>query len=166
MRFYTLSSKYVEYLQRFDSRVPNHSGTGYVQKKPYIGVVLNIDGNDFLAPMTSPKSWHAKIKPSDHKYFKIYHIGNANQELGLISIRYMLPVLTGAYQEIDFNTCDTKYVTLLQAQFDFIKPRREIIKLKSEKIYDLVVNKKQKYFVESCCNFSILLNNYRGYEVK
>lgn len=166
MRFYALSAEYVEYLQKFDSRVPNHSGTGYVQKKPYVGVVLNIDGNDFLAPMTSPKGWHASIKTSDARYFKMHHISNANHELGLIAIRYMIPVLTGTYQEIDFTTCDQKYVTLLQAQFDFIKPKREIIKERSGKIYDAVVNKKQKFFVDTCCDFSVLLDNCGKYKAK
>lgn len=166
MRFYALTANYVGYLQGFDPRVPNHSGPGYVQRKPYVGVVLNIEGHEFLAPMTSPKEWHEGLKASDPKYFKMHHVSDETHALGMISLRHMIPVIAGAYQQIDFTQCDPKYVTLLQAQFDFIKPRRDLIRQKSEKVFDGVVNKKQKFMIDKCCDFPTLLANYKNYDPK
>jgi len=165
MRFYTLSAGYIQYLQSLDPKVPNHSGAGYVNEKPYIGVVLNIEGCDFLAPMSSPKGWHQGVKNSDNKYFKLHHVGDPTQSLGIINIRYMIPVLAGAYELIDFTQCDPKYVTLLQAQFDFIKPNRGTITKKANKVFDLVVNKKLPYMVSQCCDFPKLLDEHKKYNV-
>jgi hypothetical protein len=60
--------------------------------------------------------------------------------------------------------CDQKYVDLLQAQFDFIKPNKENIVERANKLFDAVVNKKQPYLTSKCCNFQSLIDAYRGYQ--
>jgi protein AbiQ len=164
MRFYTILPEYTGFLQKTDARVPNHGGLGYVQKRPYIGVILKIDGHDFLAPMSSPKPWHDNVKTSDQRFFKVRHNQNAQQSLGVIALCYMLPVVPQSYTMIDFGICDSKYVDLLQAQFDFIKPNKENIIKKANKLFDAVVNKKQPYLTSKCCNFQGLINACQGYQ--
>lgn len=164
MRFYTLSPEYTDFLQKIDTRVPNHAGLGYVQKRPYIGVIMTVDGHDFLAPMSSPKPWHEQVKTSDTRFFKVRHNQNAQQSLGVIALCNMLPVVPQSYALINFGMCDQKYVDLLQAQFDFIKPNKENIVERANKLFDAVVNKKQPYLTSKCCNFQSLIDAYRGYQ--
>lgn len=164
MRFYTLSPEYTDFLQRIDARVPNHSGLGYVQKRPYIGVILTVDGHEFLAPMSSPKPWHEQVRTSDHRFFKIRHNQDAEQSLGLIALCNMLPIIPQSCTMIDFGRCDRKYVDLLQAQYDFIKPNKENITQKAYKLFDAVVNKKQAFLTSKCCNFQGLIDVYQGYQ--
>jgi protein AbiQ len=164
MRFYTLFPQYTDFLQKIDARVPNHAGPGYSQKRPYIGVILTVDGHDFLAPMSSPKDWHVNVRTSDKRFFKIRHNQNEQQSLGVISLCYMLPVVPQSYTLIDFGVCDQKYVDLLQAQFDFIKPNKNNIIGKANKLFDAVVNKKQPYLTSKCCNFQGLINACQGYQ--
>lgn len=58
LNFYTISDKYIEYISRFDS----HIAYNKVTKMPYIGIVLNINGALYFAPMFSPKKQHLKYK--------------------------------------------------------------------------------------------------------
>jgi protein AbiQ len=164
MRFYTIAPEYTDFLQKIDARVPNHAGLGYVQKRPYIGVVLTVDGHDFLAPMSSPKPWHDQVKTSDKRFFKVRHSQHAQQSLGVISLCYMLPVVPQSCTMIDFGMCNLKYVDLLQAQFDFIKPNKDNITEKANKLFDAVVNKKQSYLTSKCCNFQNLIDVCLDYQ--
>jgi protein AbiQ len=164
MRFYTLSPEYTDFLRKTDDKVPNHDGLGYVQKRPYIGVILTVDGHDFLAPMSSPKPWHENVKTSDTRFFKVRHSQNAQQSLGVIALCYMLPVVPQSYALIDFGMCNQKYVDLLQAQYDFIKPNKDNIIEKAHKLFNAVVNKKQTYLTSKCCKFQSLIDVYRGYQ--
>ena len=164
MRFYTLAPAYTDFLRGIDPRVPNHAGLNYVQKRPYIGVILTVNGHDFLAPMSSPKEWHEKLRSSDKRYFKVWHSLNSQQSLGVICLCNMVPVAPDVYTMIDFTTCDRKYVDLLQAQYNFIKPNREKITDRAGKLFDAVAIKKQAFLIDKCCNFQNLLNAYQGYQ--
>ncbi len=64
MHFYTVKEEYLDLLRAVDSKVPNSSGDNYKGKKPFIGVVLQIGGHNFFAPLTSYKASQEKIKSS------------------------------------------------------------------------------------------------------
>lgn len=164
MRFHTLSPAYTDFLRAVDPRVPNHAGINYVQQRPYIGVILTVDGHEFLAPMSSPKPWHGNLKASDKRFFKVWHNQNAQHSLGVISLCNMVPVMPQVYTMIDFTACNQKYVDLLQAQFNFIKPNKEKITERASKLFDAVVIKKQPYLIPKCCNFQSLIDAYQGYQ--
>ena len=67
MKFYTISSRYIEYLKGFEDKVPNSEDPTYQNPKAFIGIVLEIQGHKYLAPLTSPKPWHSTIKESSPK---------------------------------------------------------------------------------------------------
>ena len=51
MKLYNVANKYVNYLKNFDSKVPENKDS----KHPFVGVIFTIDGNNFFAPLSSPK---------------------------------------------------------------------------------------------------------------
>ena len=58
MKFYNIKDEYINYLKKYDAKVvDNKKG-----KRPYVGVVLEIDGIKYYTPFTSPKEKHRKMK--------------------------------------------------------------------------------------------------------
>ncbi len=66
LKFYNIDDKYIQYLYKFDNKVPFNKNS----KRPYIGIVLEINGITYFAPMFSPKQQHSKYK-SNATYIKI-----------------------------------------------------------------------------------------------
>lgn len=58
MKLYNVANKYVNYLKNFDAKVPENKDS----KRPFVGVIFTIDGNNFFAPLSSPKSKHLNMK--------------------------------------------------------------------------------------------------------
>ena len=163
MKFYTISSSYAAYLKQFDNKVPNLTADNYKHPKPFIGVVLQIENHAYLAPMTSPKDWHTSIKGSDPKYFKIYENGNTQNYLGMINLKFMIPVLDSEISLIDLENIASKhYQRLLYNQLQFIRSHQKKIKSKSLLLRKLVLNGK----INNTCNFQSLEANYMSYALK
>ena len=59
-RFYHIEDKYIAYLHSVDNRVQYNKG----QRRPYVGIVLSVAGQDYYVPLESPKKSHAKMKSS------------------------------------------------------------------------------------------------------
>lgn len=58
LKFYNIDDQYIEYLYQFDKKVPFNKNS----KRPYIGIILEINGITYFAPMFSPKQQHSKYK--------------------------------------------------------------------------------------------------------
>lgn len=52
MRFYHITDRYIEFLRSFDEKVALNKK----ETRPYVGVVLEIEGIKYYAPFTSPKA--------------------------------------------------------------------------------------------------------------
>ena len=87
--FYCVEPSYCDYLREYDPKVP------YTMDKkstrPFIGIVLNINGFDYFAPLTSPKPKHLKMK-NQIDFLKInngiwgaINFNNKNKNEGLYS---------------------------------------------------------------------------------
>jgi protein AbiQ len=165
MKFYTIDDGYLDHLRAADPKVPNSLGPTYTKKKPYLGVLLNVDGNDFLAPLSSPKYWHAQVATSDVTMFKLYDRSDASISLGIISLSFMLPAPPHVLSYLDFSTQDPKYATLLQAQYEYIKTKWGKIQTKAEKIYNQVVINPKPYLAGKTCDFAKLITHSSTYPV-
>ena len=56
MELYKVDINYCNYLHYYEPKIP------YIEdekeNRPFIGVVLNVNGKNFFAPLTSPKKKH------------------------------------------------------------------------------------------------------------
>ena len=152
LKFYTVTEEYMIYLKKYDEKVMDNRGIK--NKRPYIGVLFEIDRKKYLAPLSSPKPKHLTMKNS-LDFVKI------NQgKFGVINLNNMFPVIEEVIIEKNINLEeDNKYKELLVNQLDWCNKmeNRDNIYRKAEKLYKEILNKKeQSRFWNRCCDFSLL----------
>ena len=152
LKFYTVTEEYMIYLKKYDEKVMDNRGVK--NKRPYIGVLFEIDRKKYLAPLSSPKPKHLTMKNS-LDFVKI------NQgKFGVINLNNMFPVVEEVIIEKNINLEeDNKYKELLVNQLDWCNKmeNRDNIYRKAEKLYKEILNKKeQSRFWNRCCDFSLL----------
>ena len=152
LKFYTVTEEYMIYLKKYDEKVMGNRGVK--NKRPYIGVLFEIDRKKYLAPLSSPKPKHLTMKNS-LDFVKI------NQgKFGVINLNNMFPVIEEVIIEKNINLEeDNKYKELLVNQLDWCNKmeNRDNIYRKAEKLYKEILNKKeQSRFWNRCCDFSLL----------
>lgn len=69
MRIYNMKDEYIAFLKQYDAKVPDNKN----QQRPYVGVVLEIEGIKYYAPLSSPKIKHTKMKNA-----KDFHLCGCN----------------------------------------------------------------------------------------
>lgn len=161
MKFYIVDDGYINYLKTLESKVPdNYSG-----KRPYIGVVLEVDGHKYLAPLTSYKEKQDRLKSSSPTIFKLHHKSDEDEKLGMIQLNNMFPVTEKVIVELDVNSQDEHYKRLLNKQYEFIKSKESEIKKKATKLHAMIIQNKVPAFTKISCDFSLLENQYTNYTV-
>ena len=153
LKFYNIDDEYIKYLYQFDNKVPFNKNN----KRPYIGIILEINNMTYFAPMFSPKLQHNKYK-SNSTYIKI------GENLGLIRLNNMIPVCKKNLRYIDFNKIqDQKYRNLLIQQNNFIQLHTEKIRNTANKLYQFVTKDKKEFFIKICCDFKLLESKCKLY---
>lgn len=150
MQFYIVSDAYIACLRSVDASVfPN-----YNEARPYIGIMLEVAGHKYLAPLTSYKPKHDKIKDNSLAVFKLHEPGNPANKLGMIQLNNMIPVVMSEVRLLDVKALDKKYQNLLNNQLRFIKGHQAEIQARAAKLYDFVVNRKHPHWCGLSCRFT------------
>lgn len=156
LKFYNIDDQYIEYLYQFDKKVPFNKNS----KRPYIGIILEINGITYFAPMFSPKQQHSKYKAN------ATHI-RIGENLGMIKLNNMIPVNKENLKYINFNDIqDKKYKNLLIQQNNFIQSNADDIRQTAEKLYKFVTIDKKEFFIKLCCDFKLLEEKCKYYKKK
>ena len=122
MKFYNIADAYIAYLKTYDSTIPDNKN----ERRPYVGIVLEINTVKYFAPLSSPKTKHANMKNS--KDFRKIN----NGLYGAINFNNMIPVIDEALVIIDIaNVQDANYQRLLQNQYTSIRSDQLQIKTTS-----------------------------------
>lgn len=160
MKFFIVSDRYISFLKQFDSKVPdNYNGT-----RPFIGIVIEIYGVEYIAPLSSPKPHLESINSSKPSAFKLYHRKNSSEFLGVVNLNYMIPVLDAEVTLLDVDSLtDEKYKNLLKKQYEYIKIHKNEIATRADKLHDLVRNKKHAHFVAISCDFEALEKSFKSF---
>ncbi len=156
--FYNIDSGYLDYLRRYDDKVPR---TGYItHKKFFCGIVLTI-GDDI--PYYAPVS-HFRHKQRTN--FPIYD-KDGTTILSTVRLCFMIPVIDSVLQRInikDIYRIDSAYATLVDKEYSYCS-KNEAQLLKCAKIvYRIGCNKTHKYN-SCCCDFKFLEGIYQKYHV-
>jgi len=162
LEFYTVSDAYINYLKNIDSKVPDNYG----EKRPYIGVLLEVQNHRYLAPLTSYKAKQDNIKSSNPTIFKLYEKGNENNKLGLIHLNNMIPVLDIAITRVDISLQEERYKNLLNLQLDYIKANQDAVKIKALNLYELITKHNHQFYSSISCGFTNLESEYIKYSPK
>ncbi len=157
MRLYKINLDYIRYLHNIDNRVQYNAGQGdtYNENRPYIGVVFNINGNPFFAPLEHPRPSHKTIKDRPH-IFKI-----ANGKYGIIGLNNMIPVPPSQLIAFDINTAPNRKILL--SQFVFCRKNKNRILAQASKVYQQRLTPND--FVEKVyCDFQALEQAAQAYQ--
>lgn len=161
MKFYHITDNYIAYLKKFDTKVSDNKN----EQRPYVGVVLEIDGIKYYTPFSSPKSKHLKMK--NGKDFRKIHQG----EYGVINFNNMIPVVDSALIPFNFeNESDEKYKRLLQNQYKYIKADMQQIRKVASNLHtllmkdDAMLSNYEKQVKLRCCNLKILEDAMQTYD--
>ena len=146
LKLYKISEKYIHFLREVD---PVNVKYNKKERRPYVGVVLEIQQFFYFAPLASPKPKHLTMKNS-LDFIKI-----DGGTLGVINLNNMIPVTKDALLELEIEKEDEKYRNLLYAQIHFINQHTEEICKKAQKLY-LSVTKYHSYLENRCANFKEL----------
>lgn len=154
LKFYNIDLEYIENLQKIDNKIPDTSKQNKKANRKFIGILLTINGINYVAPLSSPKKKHLSMEDGID-FLKI-----DNGTLGIINFNNMFPVHNHLMTEIDISKENNpKYKILLTKQLTWcneIKNKKKILK-NSKLLYKLIkidlISEKVK---KRCCNFKLL----------
>ena len=148
IRLIYVDSKYIKYLYNFDNKVMYNKG----QKRPYIGILFEVKGHKYYAPLTHPKPKFLSMKNTED-FMRI-----KGGELGAINFNNMIPVRDEAVSIINVSeVTDWKYKLLLINQLQFFDEFDTEIVNRATKLYKAYKSKSlRKCVADRCCNFQLL----------
>ena len=161
MKFYNITDQYISHLKELDNKVPDNKGG----KRPYVGIVLEVESSKYFAPFTSPKPKHQTMRNS--KDFRKINGGL----YGGINFNNMIPVVDSALIMMDIpNIQDAQYQRLLQNQYSSIRSDKKQIESTALRLRNLIFTEDENLspfdltIKQRCCNLPVLeeaANNYQ-----
>lgn len=153
LKFYEINKSYVKYLKNFDKQIPD---VDYESNNKFTcGVVLNIDGFDYFAPVSS-------FNKSQQTNLLIYDKG---RPISSIRFSFMMPVPKTEVNLCDFDRKSQDYKDLVNAELKYCKSKENDIFLKAMKTYKIGTNRKHP-LAFTCCDFKLLEEKCNEYEVE
>lgn len=184
---YNVDIKYIEYLHGFDNEVFFDRSPEY-KNKPYVGIIINVNGIKYFIPLTSAKEKHKKLKNSGDSYILIYENIPLNQTvridtsnwilntitinqtlytkhiLSVLELKKMIPIPDGCYAKTDINALSNLgKKRLLIKEYEFLKNKYDIILKKVNKLYNNQIKTGKIY--PGYCNFSLLEEKSKEYKL-
>lgn len=157
LRLYHISEGYVKFLHTLDKRVQYNKG----EARPYVGIVLSINNNDYYVPLESPKPNHENIKGGG----PVLKLDEG--KLGIMGFNNMIPVKKRCLVDFDINAIeDEKYKALLQNQLMYCRKNKDIIYARAQKTYNKTVKGDNAFYRKVCCDFKKLEENCDKYKIK
>ncbi|MCR4687033.1 MAG: type III toxin-antitoxin system ToxN/AbiQ family toxin [Lachnospiraceae bacterium] len=151
---YYIDLKYIRDLSRVDDNVMSISPQRGKQNRPFVGVVVLINGRNYCVPLTSPKD-KFKNKRSQVDFIKIFDENrrDANGQyklIGVLNINNMIPVNGYFIKKVDIAVKgDDKpdivaKKRLMQKQIKWCRKHVDTIENRANKVYDMVINHPDK----------------------
>ena len=155
LSFYTVDPDYCDFLRTFDKCVPCVGQNK--ENRPFIGILIEVNGSKYYAPLSSPKPKHIKMKNS------IDFIKINGGLFGAINLNNMIPIVDTYLEKVDTKilSSDTvnavTYKNLLIDQLSWCDKNKVSLLTKAEKLYSLVEqNRVPSQVLDRCCNFKLL----------
>lgn len=157
MRFYKVDLDYIKYLHQFDNRVQYNPAYNNIknQNRPYLGIVFQVDNNNYFAPLEHPRPSHQHLKNNLH----IFKINKG--KLGIIGLNNMIPVQEQALMEFDIKN-EPNY-KILTTQYVFCRKHWNFIIDRAKKVYEKQTQSPNDFTRKCYCDFKLLEQKSQEY---
>ncbi len=183
LKFISINQDYLKYLYKFCSEV-YYKPTGY-ETKPYIGILVQENGVEYVIPLSSAKEKHKTWKNVDIDRFLIFencskaesgskgiYVENADGTLkhilSVLDLKKMIPIKQGLYSEVNLNSsendsvADKKYKILLNIEYSFCLKIMNSLIQKASRLYEKQM--KTGKVIPFCCDFKLLEEKCKEYD--
>jgi len=150
LQLYRIETRYIDFLQQFDSKVINNSKNGVV--RPYVGVVLEINFFKYYVSLSSPKEKHHSMKES----LSFVKLEDGNELKAVLNINNMIPVSDSQIVLLDIKNEQQPYKDLLNKEYQLVKSKSAIIIKNASTLYHLVTKIKNQKLIGISCDFTLL----------
>lgn len=160
IKIYEINPAYINYLVPYAPHLFHNSKKGQANERKYIGVVLQINGMDYFAPLSSFKPKHKTMKDGlDFIKIKNYAVINLNN---------MFPVPVGECSYVNIGAVkDPAYRALLLSEYRFIKSVQEKIRKNAAALYKhKIANGNETALAKRCNDFALLESACKKYKHK
>jgi len=155
MYLYTVDTDYIDYLSKFQDHIWINDENQRL--RPYVGIVLDIGGYKYFAPLSSPKAKHLHMAER-LDFIKLEYRG---QLKAVINLNNIIPVPDTLITKIDIdNLQDKNYKDLLNIEMIAIRKKQSIITKNAQSVYSKVTKygteDKNSKLVTLCYDFHLL----------
>lgn len=160
IKIYEIDAAYIDYLVPYAPHLFHNRQKGQANERKYIGVVLQINGFDYFAPLSSFKPKHRKMKEG-LDFLKV-------EDYAVINLNNMFPVPISECRYVNFNQVrDPSYRSLLLAEYRFIKSIQEKIRKNAAALYrHKQINGDKTPLAKRCNDFVLLETKCKEYRHK
>ena len=170
MQIVYMQSAYIDYLRKIDPRVMKNKDEG-AGGRPYLGVLFNIKGRKYFAPLTSSGKGKKLIDAPKKENITFYPLDNCR--LGGVNINNMIPVANSVYKEVEYEITenDNNYMRVkknkLVEQRNFINVHASHIKRKAIYLFNLKTqNRLYPNYDHVTCDFTKLEQAAQSYNAQ
>lgn len=154
LNFYYIDLKYIRDLSSIDDNIMSISPQRGKQNRPFVGVIVLLNGRKYCIPLTSPKDKFRSMK-SQVDFIKIFDEGQRDDTgnyklIGVLNINNMIPVSEMFIRKVDLEVREKDkseirlHKQLMQKQIKWCREHAKTIENRANKVYDMVVNHPER----------------------
>ena len=152
IKLYEVNVDYIDYLSVYAPHLFQNKKAGQKNERKYIGIVFQINGLDYFAPLSSFKQKHHRMKEAVD-FIKV-------KDYAVINLNNMFPVPLTERKYVDIRReRDPHYRALLLAEYRFIKSIQEKIRKNAQNVYKIKIKEGTSSALAKRCNDFLALEN-------
>lgn len=168
LKLYTIDMKYVRNLAKADDNVMSVSPQNGKSVRPFVGIIVLVNGRKYCIPLSSPKK-KFENKKNSVDFMRITDSSSKNENgapkiIGVLNINNMLPVEESLLTTIDLRIKSTdsaktiSYKELMKNQLSFCQQNQDKIVKRANRLYEIIVNYPESNInlARRCCDFKKL----------
>lgn len=157
LKLYQVTEEYVKYLSVYAPHLFYNRREDGRKTRKFVGAVLQVNGMDYLAPLSSYKEKHRHMRDS-LDFIKV-------RDYAVINLNNMFPVRGDQYCYVDISgEEDVKYQDLLRAEYRCIKSMQKNIRRKASVLYRRKITGEPTSWTDRCNDFLKLEEMCRSYQ--
>ena len=150
LKLYEINANYITYLSAYAPHMFQNKKTIQKNERKYIGIILQINGFNYFAPLSSFKDKH-KLMKEGLDFIKI-------KDYAVINLNNMFPAPLGETKYIDIRSeRDAHYRALLLAEYRYIKSIQDKIRKNAKNVYKIKIKDGNTSPLAKRCNDFLML---------